>query len=58
MDKKTEAEYYSTLVNNGLMTRNEARGQLGLQPVDGGDDLIIPFTDVAQNTVNNTKTEE
>ena len=58
MDKKTEAQYYSTLVNNGLMTRNEARGQLGLQPVDGGDQMVIPFTDIQQNTINNNKLED
>lgn len=59
MDKTSEATYYSTMVNNGLMTRNEARGKLGLQPVEGGDDIIIPFTDTNQNTINqNPKTDE
>ena len=53
MDKKTEATYYSTMVNNGLMTRNEARGKLGLEPVEGGDKLVVPFTDINQNTINN-----
>ena len=52
MDKKTEATYYSTMVNNGLMTRNEARGKLGLEPVEGGDKLVVPFTDINQNTIN------
>lgn len=51
VDKKTEATYYSTMVNNGLMTRNEARGKLGLQPVEGGDKLVVPFTDIKQNTL-------
>ena len=57
MDKNTEAKYYSTMVNNGLFTRNEARGRLGLQPVEGGDELIIPYTKVSDNTINNKQDE-
>lgn len=51
MDKNTEANYYSTMVNNGLFTRNEARGRLGLQPVEGGDELLIPYTKISDNTL-------
>ena len=47
----TKLTYY--LVTNGLMTPNEARQQLGLPSIDGADSLIIPFTDVNQNTINN-----
>ena len=35
------------------MTRNEAREQLGLNAMEGADELIIPFTNIAQNTVGN-----
>jgi len=41
-DNKTQALYYSTLVNTGIITPNEARVGLGLQPLDGQDDLRIP----------------
>ena len=34
-DKKTEAEYYRTLVTNGLITISEARERLGFAPLDG-----------------------
>ena len=59
-DKSATANYYSTLVKNGIMTINEARHNLGFTPMAGGDDLIIPFTDLSQNTVSgqNNNTDE
>lgn len=58
-DKTSQANYLSTLVSNGIITPNEAREQLGLNVMEGGDDLIIPFTDINQNKVNGEgKTEE
>lgn len=54
----TLANYYSTLVSNAILTINEARKQLGYNPVDGADDLIIPFTDIAQNTIGGIDEEE
>ena len=57
-DKAATANYYSTLVKNGIITINEARHYLGLQPKEGADDLIIPFTDVSQNTVGNQEDTE
>ena len=51
-NKTALADYYTKLVTNGLMTANEARQQLGLPAIDGADSLIIPFTDVNQNTIN------
>lgn len=51
-DKTSESNYLSTLVSNGIITINEARRQLGYNPIDGCDDLIIPYTDINQNKVN------
>lgn len=51
-DKSTQANFISTLVKNGIMTINEGRMQLGLNPKDGCDDLIIPFTNINSNKVN------
>jgi len=31
-----------TAVDKGIITRNEARERLGLEPIDGGDDVYIP----------------
>lgn len=62
-DKTSQANYLASLVKNGIMTINEARVQVGLNPMEGGDKLIIPFTDLSQNTIgeqndgtNNTDT--
>lgn len=56
-NKKEEAEYLVALSNNGLLTPNECRLQLGYQPIEGGDELHIAFSDVNQNTINNTDDE-
>ena len=56
-DKQTEANYYKTLVSGGLMTVNEARIKLGLPTKDGGDDLIMPFTNISQNKVNGSNNQ-
>lgn len=50
-DKATLSNYYSTLVSNGIMSINEAREALSLPVKEGGDELLIPYTDLAQNTV-------
>jgi HK97 family phage portal protein len=40
-DSASRATFYSTLVQNGIMTRNEARRRENLPRVDGGDELTI-----------------
>ena len=57
-DKQSQANYLSTLVGKGILTINEARHQLGLNPMDGGDELIIPFSDISQNKISNNKNTE
>ena len=41
MDSSAKASFLSTLVQNGLMTRNEARKGLNLKEYEGGDDLTV-----------------
>jgi HK97 family phage portal protein len=41
-DERVQALYYSTLVNTGIMTPNEAREGLRLGPIDGHNDIRIP----------------
>ena len=41
-DLREQSAYYSTLVNGGVITPNEAREKLGYDPVEGHDDLRIP----------------
>jgi HK97 family phage portal protein len=50
-DSRAHAEYISRMVLNGIMTRNEARGLLEMNPLDGLDDPLTPVnTDIG--TVN------
>lgn len=50
-DKSATANYYATLVKNGILNINEARHNLGYTPIEGGDKNIIAFTDINQNTI-------
>lgn len=40
-DSQARAAYLSTMVQNGLMSRNESRMKLNLPPVEGGDELTV-----------------
>ena len=50
-NKSTMADYYTKLVSNAILTINEARLSLDYNPVDGADELILPYTDISQNTI-------
>lgn len=56
-DKSAQANYLNTLVKGGILSINEARAQLGLPAIDGGDKVIIPFTDIAQNTIGEAEND-
>jgi HK97 family phage portal protein len=57
-DSQSTANYLSTLKNNGIMTTNECREQLGLPRIDGGDEIYIPFTDINQNKITGEDSSE
>ncbi|RSU21212.1 phage portal protein [Sphingomonas koreensis] len=40
-DSAARASFYSAMVQNGIMTRNEVRGLENLPPLDGGDELTV-----------------
>lgn len=40
-DSQSRAQYLSTLVQNGIMDRNEARGKIDLNRRDGADELTV-----------------
>lgn len=56
MDSQSKAQFLATLVQNGLMTRNEARKILNLPEVDGGNELTVQTNlsplDLLQGAVN------
>ena len=51
-NKTNMANYCKTLVTGGIMTANEARAQLGLNPIDGADRLIVAYSKINDNTIN------
>lgn len=51
-DKATMGEYLTKLVSGGIISVNEAREILGYNPIDGGDNNVIAYTDIEQNTIN------
>ena len=51
-DKQSQVNYLSTLVDKGIISRNEARAQLGFAPVEGADELMISYSDPNQNKIN------
>lgn len=56
-DKQSQANYLTTLKNAGIITINEARQQLGLNPIDGGDVLMVNYTNIDNNIINKDKKE-
>ena len=52
-DKDKQSNYLTKLVEKGIMSRNEARKILDLPPVEGGDDLVVPYTNIKDNTIGN-----
>ena len=46
-----QSAYYSTLVNTGIISPNEARLKLGFDPIEGHDELRVP-ANIAGSAVN------
>ena len=42
LELRDQSQYYTSLVNGGIISVNEAREQLGFEPLDGQDDVRIP----------------
>lgn len=57
-NKTNMANYCKTLVSGGIMSPNEARIQLGLNPMDGCDNLVIPYTKISDNTINTNNSDK
>jgi hypothetical protein len=39
---RDQSQYYTALVNGGIISPNEAREHLGFDPVEGYNDLRVP----------------
>ena len=50
-DKKNQADYYTQLLEKGVLSVNEVRKALGYAEVEGGDKHIVAYTDLTQNAI-------
>ena len=51
-------ESVTTGVKDGILTRNEAREQLGYEPIEGGDQLLVPANLMPLNIANETAPDD
>ena len=63
IDKQSQANYYKTMVDAGILSRNEVRKEIGYNGFEGGDEHTIAYSDTDQNTLennteNNTDTQD
>lgn len=59
MSASSKSQFYSTLLQNGCLSINEVRSELGYESIgQEGDKHIIPFTDITMNTINSDTQEE
>lgn len=64
IDKQSQASYYKTMIDSGILSRNEVRKELGYSAIENGDRITVAYSDISQNTVNSDnnnndqKTEE
>lgn len=53
IDKAAQSNYYSTLINSGVLSINEVRKELGFNGIgEDGEKHIIPYTDIKINTID------
>ena len=60
-DKTKQVDYFTSLIDKGVLSINEVRKALGYQEIEGGDRHTIPYTDINQNDIsgeNNENKEE
>nr|DAR04051.1 MAG TPA: portal protein [Caudoviricetes sp.] len=59
MSKSSQAAFFSSMIERGILSINEARLELGYESIgQEGDKHIIAYTDIEQNTINNSDTQE
>ncbi len=54
-DQKTKTEYFSKMVLNGIMTRNEVRALEDMNPIDGLDEPLQPLNMISISESKNQK---
>lgn len=54
-NKTALADYYSKLLDKGVLCINEVRKELGYSQIEGGDKHLIAYTKIEDNTINKSK---
>lgn len=55
-DKAAQSNYYSTLINCGVLSINEVRKEIGYNGIgEDGDKHIVAYSDISQNTIENNE---
>lgn len=57
-NQQTQADYLSKMVLNGIMSRNEARKYIGLNTMDGLDEMPMPVQFLQDSNQENNSNEE
>lgn len=58
IDKQAQANYYATMLSNGIMSINEIRRELGFNPIEDGDTHVIPWTKIEDNQIGGNENNE
>lgn len=58
MSKQSEANYYGTLLDKGVLSRNEVRKILGYPTIEGLDEYLIAYTDTSMNNIKNEQDKD
>lgn len=58
IDKSSQASYYKTMIDSGILSCNEIRKELGYSSIDGGDKVRVAYSDISQNTVNGDNNDQ
>lgn len=56
-DKAQQAAYYNSLLSMGVLSINEVRKELGLNPVEGGDNHNLAYNDVSKSNIAGNEEE-
>ena len=57
-DKTAQANYYSTLLDKGILSINEVRKELGYSEIEGGDKHTISYTKIEDNIIDEKPNKE
>ena len=59
MSASSKSQFYSTLLQNGCLSINEVRSELGYESIgQNGDMHFVAYSDLKQNKINNSDTKE